>query len=59
MRGWVSELVLLVVALVEGDEDAEVMLAGGDFDGCPCEFCGELVEAACGEALGGTLDVEG
>lgn len=59
MRGWVGELVLLVVSLVEGDEDAEVVLAGGDFDGCPCELCGELVEAARREALGGALDVEG
>lgn len=54
-----GELVLLVVALVKGDEDAEVVLAGRDLDGRPCELCRELVEAARAEALGRTLDKEG
>jgi len=57
--GGVRELVLLVVALVQGDEDAEVVLAGRDLDGRAGELGGELVEAARRDALGGALDVEG
>ena len=59
MSGRVRELVLLIVALVQGDEDAEVMLTGRDFDGCPCELRRELVEAARRQTLFGALDVEG
>lgn len=46
VRRRVRELVLLGAALVQSDEDAEVVLAGRDFDGCAGEFGRELVEAA-------------
>lgn len=59
MSGRVRELVLLVVALVQGYEDAKVVLTGRDLDGSPCKLCGELVEAARRQALGWALDVEG
>lgn len=59
MRGRVRELVLLPIALVQGDEDTEVMFAGRDLNRCPCELCRELVKASCAEAFGGALDVEG
>ena len=55
----VRELVLLPVALVQGDEDAEVVLPRGHFDRGSREFGGELVETPGGEALGGAVDVEG
>lgn len=53
------ELVRLPVAAVERDEDAHVVLAGRDLDGGAGELCGDLVEAAGGEAALGAADVEG
>ena len=48
MSGWVGQLVGLVVAFGERDEDSEVVLPGSYFDACSCELCGELVEASGG-----------
>ena len=46
-----GELIFFVVASVESDEDAEIMDSRCDFDGCPCEFGGELIEAVGGDLL--------
>ena len=59
VRIWMCELVGLLVALLEGDEDAEVVLAGHDFDARAGKPCRELVEAFGAEAPLGTADVEG
>lgn len=52
MGRWMCELIFFVIARLEGDEDAEVVLARCDADGCAGEFGGELVKAACCDALG-------
>lgn len=57
--GGVSELVLFAVALVELDEDAEVVLAGEDLNRGAGELGGDLVKAAGADAALGAGDVEG
>jgi hypothetical protein len=54
-----GELVLLVVAVLQGDEDAQVVCAGNDADVGAGEFCAQLIEAAGDDTLGGAVDVEG
>jgi hypothetical protein len=55
----VCELVCLIVPLLEGDEDAKVVLAGRDLDGGTGELGRDLVEASSVKALLGAADVEG
>jgi hypothetical protein len=55
----VCELVLLVVAVLQGDEDAQVVGTGDDADVGARELCAQLVEAAGNDALGGAVNVEG
>jgi hypothetical protein len=52
------ELVCLVVAFLEGNEDAKIVLARGDSDGRASEFGTYLVIAPRMDALFGTADVE-
>lgn len=59
MGGGMGELIRLPVALVQGDEDAHVVLTGRDLDGGAGELGGYLVEAAGAEAPLGAADVEG
>jgi hypothetical protein len=53
------ELVLLIVPVLQGDEDAQVMCAGGNAHTCAGEFCAELIVATRDDALLGAVDVEG
>lgn len=55
----VCELVLLIIALVQCDEDTEVMFARCNLNRCACELRRQLIEAASRKPLFGTLDVEG
>ena len=57
--GRVCELVLFIVAVLQGDEDAQVVCAGNDANVGARELCAQLVEAAGNDALGGAVDVEG
>lgn len=54
----VSELVCLAIAVIEGDENAEIVLARHDLDGGTGELCCDLVKAAGTEALFGARNVE-
>jgi hypothetical protein len=47
----VRELVLLVAAGRQVDEDAQIVLSRGDLDSRPRELCRELIEAPCCDAL--------
>ena len=58
MSGGVSELVFFVFAVVERNEDAEIVLAGSDADACAGEFGAQLVEPPGSDALFGTCDDE-
>lgn len=53
------ELVLLIVPVLEGDEDAQVVCASGDAHTCAGELCAELVVATGNDALFGAVNVEG
>lgn len=59
VRRRVGKLVGLAVALVEGDEDAHVVLAGKDLDRGAGELGRDLIEAPGRNALFGTGDMEG
>lgn len=59
MGGRVGELVLFAVALVERDEDAQVVLAGQDLDRGAGKLGRDLVEPARAEAAVGAGDVKG
>jgi hypothetical protein len=51
----VHELVFFIVAFGQVDEDAFVIDAGGDTDGCAGELRGELVVAPRAQAEGGAV----
>lgn len=55
----VGELVRLVVAAFDGDEDAQVVLAGHHLDGRTRELGRDLVEAPSAQALLRAADIEG
>lgn len=59
MRDGMCESVGFFVVVVEGDEDAEVVDAGGDADGGAGEFSRDLVVAVRGDAFFGAFDPEG
>jgi hypothetical protein len=53
------ELVLLIVPVLEGDENTQVVCTSGDADACAGELCAELVVATGDDALLGAVNVEG
>lgn len=53
------KLVLFAVALVEGDEDAQVVLSGQNLDRGAGELGGDLVKAAGRDATLWASDVKG
>jgi hypothetical protein len=59
VRSRVRKLVGLAVTLVEGDEDAHVVLAREDLDGGAGELGSDLIEATGSDTLLGAGDVEG
>jgi hypothetical protein len=59
MSSRVRELVRLVIALRESDEDPEVVFSGRDLDARARELCRQLVEPASREALLWAIDEEG
>lgn len=52
------QLVLLVVSVVQRYEDAQIVCSGNDADVGARELCTKLIEASCGYALLGTINVE-
>lgn len=54
-----SQLIFFVVALLDIDEDAEVVLAGAHADAGTGEFGADLIETARRYASLGAVDVEG
>lgn len=58
MCGRVLQLVRLVVPLLEGDEDAEIVLSRADLDRGAGEFGADLVESASVDPLFWTVDPE-
>ena len=50
------ELIFLVIAAIEVDEDAKVVSTRCDFDGCSGELGGELVEAVGSDSFRWTGD---
>ena len=59
VRCWMSELVLLVVPVLQRDEDAQIMCSSDNAHTCTSEFCAQLVISLSTNALLGTVDVEG
>jgi hypothetical protein len=55
----VGQLILFIVPVLEGDEDAEIVCSGDDAHAGTGKLCTELVVASCAYALLGTVDVEG
>lgn len=53
------QLVLLVVALLQCDEDAQVVSARNDANACASEFGAELVESFGLDTLLRAVDIEG
>lgn len=53
------ELVFLVVPVLEGNEDSQVVGSSHDPHTCTGELCAELIIASCTDALFGTIDIEG
>ena len=51
MRGRMRELILLVVAMCEVDEDSEVVFSRGDFDAGSCKLGRQLIKSARSDAL--------
>ena len=59
MRGWMCELVFLIISLLEGDEDAQVVLPRCHFDTGTGEFGRYLVKSPGSDTLLRAVDVEG
>lgn len=59
MGGRVFQLICLVVPSLEGDEDSEVVLAGGDFDGGTGELGADLIVSPRMDSFFRAADVEG
>ena len=59
MGGWVFELVRFVVALLDRDEDAEVVLPRHHLDRGPGELGHNLIKTASVDPLFRAIDVEG
>jgi hypothetical protein len=55
----VCELVLFIAAVLQGDEDSQVVRAGHYSYACACELGAQLIITSCANALLGTVDVEG
>ena len=53
------QVVLLVIAVLQGDEDAQIVRAGDDADAGAGKLCAELVEAARRYPLFRAVNVEG
>ena len=51
------QLVLLITAVMERDEDAMIEVAGHDTNRCACELCTKLVEAPSGNTPNRALDM--
>ena len=51
------QLVLLITAVMERDEDAMIEVAGHDTNRCACELCTKLVEAPGRNPPSWALDV--
>jgi hypothetical protein len=55
----VCELVLFIVPVLQGDEDAQVVCSGNNAHACAGKLCAKLVIAAGNDTLLGAVDVEG
>ena len=56
---WMCQLILLIVALLKRDEDAEIVCSSNHPNASTGELCTDLVESASFDTLLGTVDVEG
>lgn len=59
MGVWVSQLVFLVVSLLDVDEDSKVVLAGAHANAGACELGADLVESARGDSPLRAVNVKG
>lgn len=53
------KLVFLVIPVLQGDEDSQVVGSSHDTHTCAGELCAQLIIASCADALLGAIDVEG
>lgn len=58
MCGGMCELVLLIIAMCEVDEDSEVVLSRGDFDTRTSKLGRQLIKPTCSNALFRAVDEE-
>jgi hypothetical protein len=56
---WVSQLVFLIISLLDVNKDSEVVLAGADTNAGACELGADLIESPRGDSPLGAVNVEG
>lgn len=54
-----SQLVFLVVPLLDGDKDAQIVLAGAHSDGGASELGADLIKTSCRDPSFRTVNVKG
>jgi hypothetical protein len=58
MSGRMSQLVLLIVSILEVNEDTQIVSSRRDADACTCEFGAQLIEASRSNSLFGAIHPE-